>query len=195
MPRLAKEQLEQIHKERKIQIAQAATKVFAKHGIAGTKMSMISQAAGISHGLLYHYFNSKDELFTSLVKSAIETSTTEIQKLIEWTGGTPLEKIKLLTESIIDEDGAPFFQLLHIARNSKDVPDEVKELLTNYSLDFYIKQLFPLFKEGQENGQMVEGDTAELIAAYFTVLSGVMVLGDGYPLPRPELLLRILIKP
>lgn len=51
MAPLNEQQLEQIHDERREQIKKAALKVFARHGINGTKMSMIAAEAGISQGL------------------------------------------------------------------------------------------------------------------------------------------------
>lgn len=48
--------------ERREQIKKAARKVFAIKGIAGTKISMIAAEAGISQGLTYRYFQSKEEL-------------------------------------------------------------------------------------------------------------------------------------
>jgi AcrR family transcriptional regulator len=193
LPRLKKEQLEQIHEERRTQIKNAAIQIFAKNGFTGTKMSMISQAAKISHGLLYHYFRSKDELLVSLIKDAIDVSTTEIYQLID-APMTPLEKMKTLTDAIINAEGAPVFLLLHNMRNSVDTPEEAKLLLKDYDLNFYIDLLFPLFEEGQSSGEFIAGDAKELIATYITVLSGVMVLGTGYPIPRTELLLPIIQK-
>jgi len=59
---LSGEQLHQIRDERRGQIIQAAVNVFSRRGIIGTKMSMIAAEAGVSHGLVYHYFKTKDEL-------------------------------------------------------------------------------------------------------------------------------------
>ncbi len=194
MPRLPKDQLHQLQIERKEQIAQAALKVFSHRGLTGTKMGMIADEAGVSHGLIYHYYNSKEELFTSLIKEAVETSHTEIKNLVQ-ASGTPLDRLRLLTEAILDESGAPYFLLIHQARNSKEIPEEARQLIEESPLEVYINYLVPLFKEGQAAGVIIAGNLEELISAYFTVLSGVMVLGEGYPIPNPDLLLRIVMNP
>ena len=64
------------HDERREQIKRAALKIFAQRGIAGTKMSMIASEAGISQGLTYRYFNSKEEIFSVLVQEAIRRSSS-----------------------------------------------------------------------------------------------------------------------
>jgi TetR/AcrR family fatty acid metabolism transcriptional regulator len=60
-------------------ILDAAVRVFARQGFNSCRVSDIADEAGVAYGLVYHYFNSKDqvlnELFTerwSLLLSAIE---------------------------------------------------------------------------------------------------------------------------
>jgi AcrR family transcriptional regulator len=194
LPRLNKERLQQLYDDRKDLIAEAALKVFSRWGFHGTKMSMIAAEAGVSHGLLYNYYPSKDALFTSLVGQAVTTSVREIQDL-QSMPGTAFEKIKRFSDTLLDENGILGFMIIHQARNSANVPDEVKQLLTQHPMDLYVDLLLPLFKEGQANGQIVRGDLRRLISDYLTVLSGVMVLGDGYSIPNADVLLRIVACP
>ncbi|WP_438445095.1 TetR/AcrR family transcriptional regulator [Gorillibacterium sp. sgz5001074] len=193
MPRLKEDQLQKIYEERKQQITSAAVQIFAQRGLPGTKISMITAEAGISHGLFYHYFKTKEELFTSLVREAVETSMKEIDNLGQ-LAGSPIDKIRALTQSMLDENGAPYFMLLHRARNFEEVPEEVSQLIQNYPMDVYVKRLLPLFEEGQQRGEVADGNPEELIANYLTILSGVMVLGKGYATPQVDWLLRFVKK-
>ena len=52
---------------RKNQILEAAFKVFVKKGYAKTTMDDIVSASNLSKGALYHYYDSKKELFLSLI--------------------------------------------------------------------------------------------------------------------------------
>ena len=45
----------------------AAIRVFAHKGLAGAKMAEVAAEAGVSYGLAYHYFKSKEQLFAELV--------------------------------------------------------------------------------------------------------------------------------
>jgi AcrR family transcriptional regulator len=47
-------------------ILDAALRVFAEHGIAGTPTRAISKAAGVAEGSLFTYFKTKDELLNDL---------------------------------------------------------------------------------------------------------------------------------
>src|SRR5581483_8252185 len=47
-------------------ILQAALELVAEHGLQHTPMSLISKRSGASAGIIYHYFESKDDLLQSL---------------------------------------------------------------------------------------------------------------------------------
>jgi AcrR family transcriptional regulator len=190
LPRLNDEQLRQLYEERMDQISRSALKVFSRWGFHGTKMSMIAAEAGVSHGLLYNYYPSKDILFTSLVEQAVTASVHEIENLNSMPG-TAFEKIKLFTEALLDKNGILGFMIIHQARNSADVPEKVRQLMIEHPMDVYVDLLHPLFKDGQNNGEIISGDLPSLISDYLTVLSGVMVLGEGYSIPNADVLLRI----
>jgi AcrR family transcriptional regulator len=194
---LNKEQLHQIRDERKEQIMRAALKVFALRGIVGTKISMIAAEAGVSQGLFYHYFKSKDEAFIALVQEAMDISYTATKSLHD-VPISPLEKIRLLTESILNEEGKYYFMLIYQARTSEGVPGELKELFSQYSMKAYVDLLMPIFAEGQQAGKIVTGDLEEMISSYLTILSGVMVLnarenGD-YRIPTVDMVMRLVTK-
>jgi TetR/AcrR family fatty acid metabolism transcriptional regulator len=65
--------------DKRRQILDAGIRVFARQGFHSCRVSDIADEAGVAYGLVYHYFNSKDqvlnELFTerwSLLLAAIE---------------------------------------------------------------------------------------------------------------------------
>jgi AcrR family transcriptional regulator len=62
-PNLRKTQAE----ERRLQILDTALTVFAASGFKGTSIKDIAAAAGISQGLMYHYFKSKENLLEATV--------------------------------------------------------------------------------------------------------------------------------
>ncbi|MED4782369.1 TetR/AcrR family transcriptional regulator [Brevibacillus choshinensis] len=198
MAPLNEEQLHQIRDERRDQIIGAAIKVFARRGIIGTKMSMIAAEAGISHGLLYHYFTSKEELFTMLVEDAM-VGAEEAMSSIYDLPGSPIEKIRTLTLEMLDESGTPYFMLIHHARTSDGVPEKVKELMDRNNMEAFIERLLPLFRDGQQAGEIVDGNPEELISSYLSVLSGLMVVNaqgiGGYRLPGVDMLLRLIARP
>ena len=48
--------------DKRTRILDAAIRVFAEHGNHGARVGDIAEDAGVAHGLLYHYFASKDDV-------------------------------------------------------------------------------------------------------------------------------------
>ena len=66
------EQFEEIRQEKKQLILDVALKLFAQEGFHATSISMIAKEAGISKGLLYNYFDSKEALLIAIFDGAID---------------------------------------------------------------------------------------------------------------------------
>lgn len=173
MSPLTKKQLNQIRDERREQIKKAALKVFARRGITGTTMRMIASEAGISLGLSYSYFKSKDELLTQLVQEAMEEAHGSIQ--ITQLAGTPTEQIKTLSKAMLDESNKQQFLLIQQVQTSDEVPEEAKQVVEQYSTDRFIEQLVPILTKGQQTGEFCAGDPKKLLFLYFSVVTGLML--------------------
>ncbi|HEB61687.1 MAG TPA: TetR/AcrR family transcriptional regulator, partial [Bacteroidetes bacterium] len=63
-------QWEKIRSKSREKILNAATELFAENGFNATSISDIAKKAGISKGLVYNYFKSKEELLDDIVFSA-----------------------------------------------------------------------------------------------------------------------------
>lgn len=57
--------------DRPQEITEAAFEAFAKDGYAATRVEDVARRAGISKGLLYLYFRTKEELFKAVIRSVV----------------------------------------------------------------------------------------------------------------------------
>lgn len=76
-----KERFEKIPEERRKKIMDAALSEFATNGFRGTNINKVAEKAGISIGSMYSYFESKDDLFLTVVEqllSVLEDALREI---------------------------------------------------------------------------------------------------------------------
>ena len=67
-----KKQIEGIRQEKRKLILETALEVFATYGYHGASISMIAQHAGIAKGLLYNYFESKENLLKEVVSDGFK---------------------------------------------------------------------------------------------------------------------------
>lgn len=65
----------------KKKLLDAATKLFESQGYFATTIEQISEEAGVSKGLVYNYFNSKEELLVGLIEAATAQMTSVSETL------------------------------------------------------------------------------------------------------------------
>jgi AcrR family transcriptional regulator len=76
--------------ERRRQLIDAGSALFAQYAFEEISMRQIAEAAGVSKALLYHYFPNKIELF----KAAVQERAGELQRITEPSGqGTPIDQL------------------------------------------------------------------------------------------------------
>lgn len=196
MSPLNKEQFDQIRDQRSEQIKQAALKVFARRGYTGTKTSIIAKEAGISEGLIYRYFHSKEELFTKIVQELMEEAKREINN-VQYLPGTPFEQIRNLTKNMMDENNMYSFMLMERARKADDVPEKVSLIFKQVSTNVLIDPLVPIFVKGQERGEFSPGEPRRMLSWFFTIINSLLSqdeVDDEYGFPDVDVLMRILTK-
>jgi AcrR family transcriptional regulator len=67
------------HRQRRLQIIEAAVGLFATKGLAKTTTAEICRAAGVSSGNLFHYFPSKQAIFYGLFELDLDEWDAEFQ--------------------------------------------------------------------------------------------------------------------
>lgn len=79
--------------DRPAEITEAAMQAFAENGFAATKVEDVARRAGVSKGLLYLYFRTKEDLFKAVVRSFI---SPKIDALAETVANTELSAEEFL---------------------------------------------------------------------------------------------------
>jgi AcrR family transcriptional regulator len=82
-------------------ILDAAVRVFAREGFHAARVSDVADEAGVAYGLVYHYFDSKDEMLNELFSerwSLLLQASREADRDL----ATPREKLGAVAGFIID---------------------------------------------------------------------------------------------
>jgi len=69
--------------ERPQEITEAALAAFAEKGYAATRVDDVAKRAGVSKGLLYLYFKTKEELFKAVVRSFVVPKIDALVAIID----------------------------------------------------------------------------------------------------------------
>jgi AcrR family transcriptional regulator len=99
-------------------IINSAIKVFARKGFENARISDIASEAGTAYGLIYHYFNSKEELLREIIEEKWALFLKSIKDIDDMESGFR-QKIVKITGILLD--------------TYKKFPELMKVLVAEYS--------------------------------------------------------------
>lgn len=161
---------------------EAAFGLIARQGYESTSISQIASEAGVSKGLLYNYFESKEDLLEQLVKGAMNQGDEIISKLLHTNPATTLENlIKWFFKEMRErpDHWRLMTELTFKIDKFKFVHDIATEKMKGYTL--FIAELLTQLKFPDATGE------AKLVGA---LLDGIaiqyLVIRKDYPLDEME---------
>lgn len=140
--------------ERKVQLLEAAARLFSTKGYSNTRIIDICAEAGVAKGLMYWYFPTKQSLFAELVRTMRQQLRRTQAAAMDPTAD-PVTRIRQGTVASVRfmAEHRAYFALLDVER----ADDEVAETLRAGS-DVYANDLVRLVREAQRAGQLPDND-------------------------------------
>ena len=86
--------------DRRRRIIDAAVRVFAEKGFHTSRVSEVSAEAGVAHGLLYHYFRSKDELLETIFRETWRALLDALRE-VEESGEPAREQLRKVAAIVL----------------------------------------------------------------------------------------------
>jgi AcrR family transcriptional regulator len=117
--------------ERKQQIIKAAAKRFARHGLTKTTLDEVARDIRIGKATIYHYFNSKDDLYFATLKWECEHFIDQIKMVLENDELTLTQKLTeyFVKKEIVSENNKLIHEALLTFLNEKSFEKE-KEIIS-----------------------------------------------------------------
>jgi AcrR family transcriptional regulator len=166
-------QTDKLRAERRQRILEAATALFAQNGFSTTGISTIAQAAGVSHGTVFLYFGSKEELFrAALVEPLSEDQSIFLQMGVATE--SPLTRIRFMVRAQVTaiSGQAVYLRLAHYVLGSRERFPDLAQVLFDYGR-LVTERMVPIIEEGQRIGELAAGDPQGIAWAYFSYLQGI----------------------
>jgi len=173
-----KVQFEEIRQKSRENIEKIALELFAIKGYHATSISQIAEKAGISKGLLYNYYKSKEHLLYSVIMKVFD----EIMRIVQMSENLPAEKqieqmIIQTTEHL--KKNITFWQLYLFLVHQSDVHKKLSELYEKMR-DDYLNYVVKLFQEMGSNNPTME---ALMLGTMFDGIGlNYVTAPEGYPL-------------
>jgi AcrR family transcriptional regulator len=83
-------------------ILDAAIRVFARRGFHACRVSDVADEAGVAYGLVYHYFDSKEEILNTLFRERWQLMLDAIVAIDRDNDDSAREKLYMVASFIID---------------------------------------------------------------------------------------------
>lgn len=145
---------------KKEQILEAASRVFAKYGFHKTTLDDIGEQVGMKKNSLYHYFSNKEEIFFDIIQMDAEEyfSRMEIELSNEAYASDKLKKF-ILFSTVFWMEKANFYNLITSIRT------ELIDRITEYyevSLKRQKMLINNILVEGIKNNEFIKHDSVQL---------------------------------
>ncbi|MDQ0113833.1 TetR/AcrR family transcriptional regulator [Paenibacillus harenae] len=200
MPR-SKEQFEEMRNATRGKIHSAAMQLFVHQGFGSTNVQHIADTAGISIGLLYRHYKTKDQLFHELVAYAVEglkRNTTFFE-----SDQSPKKLMaqfvdEVYTDMINGEELAHLLILINqslLAGAATASKHDEEILQVNARL---LDTTAQLIRKGQQLGEFYSGDAQEMAVLFYASIQGLaqmkVLLKSNFTMPTPSILTAFLMK-
>jgi TetR/AcrR family fatty acid metabolism transcriptional regulator len=138
----------------------AAVRVFARDGFHTSRVGAVTAEAGVAHGLLYHYFSSKDELLETIFR---ETWSALLDALhdVEESGEPAAEQLRRVAAIVLRtwrRDPDLVRVLVREVTRSPQLAAEIDEIGQAFAA------IERIVAQGQERGELRAGLDARLAA-------------------------------
>lgn len=157
--------------ERRQEILDGAMKLFSEKGYDRTSISDIATNLGISQGLCYRYFKSKEEIFESAIDEYSESISDEMIKVITSPDMTIEEKIASQWNFCdLEQMKSSYYKVFH-GENSRPLHDRMSisicRKLTPYIQSEIDKEI--------KNGKLKVNDSAMLASCFVYGQLGILL--------------------
>ena len=154
--------------DRAPEIARAALDLFVTKGFAATKLEDVAKAAGVSKGLPYLYFKSKEELFKAVIVEAIGEPLMLATEFVDSFDGPTEELLRQLIGKFREFAESPLGGVIKlILAEAGNFPDVARFYCSNFEVrgnELFAKVL----RRGVARGEFRPIDDIEMTAIILT---------------------------
>lgn len=154
---------------RRQQILDVSLDMFVRHGYTGTSTREISKAIGISSGLMFHYFKSKEDLYLA----HLETARDAVRMIEEYLqmALAPIEIFREIADALlsyfaVSPTTAKVFLLAKQALYADYLTDNMKNAVKNINIT---DELVPVIEAGQKGRRNQKRKPARFGTVFFII--------------------------
>ncbi|MDE7330541.1 MAG: TetR/AcrR family transcriptional regulator [Clostridia bacterium] len=181
--------------KRRQEILNVSLDLFIQKGYAATRTAEIAKTIGMSEGLFFHYFETKEKLYLTLIDIAL----SGMRKTFNLADDDPIAFFENVAKFIIENCAkdnliAKLFVLMNYAENDISLSEDIrKEIKGQRELDQTVK----IIEQGQKENSIKSGNPLSLALTFWATIHGVVgniARNPKLPIPNYEWIVDILRK-
>lgn len=179
--------------KRRQDILNCGLDLFIRNGYAATRTVDIANAVGMSEGLLFHYYESKEQLYLTLIDIALSGRANSF----ELKATSPLEFFEKVADYIIKSCSennfiARLFLLMNQAEHNTALSEDIRSNIAGIR---EVEKTVNIIKQGQTDGSIKTGNPLALALTFWAAIHGVvenMARNPELPVPSSKWIVDIL---
>jgi len=174
----SEEQFKQMRSESKARIVNAALQLFAEKGFQSTSIEAIAKKAGVSKGLVYNYFTSKDDLLEYSMMEVFRHTENGLSEILSIRD--PVAQVHHFIDGMFDyvTEHIEFWRLQMNIMMQPEIPKKLRDSIMS-KLHDYIHLFAGIFKTAGVDD--AEGEGWMLAASLDGVLMYYLFSPDKCP--------------
>lgn len=107
------------------EILEAAERLFAERGFAGTNLADVAEATGLTRPALYYYVRSKEDLLSKVLARVSQSSVERLGRLTAEPGATSTDKLRAIARDLALNQATHPDRFRMVLRSEADIPTEL----------------------------------------------------------------------
>lgn len=194
---------DQMKEDRINAIRGSALRLFALYGYDQVRIQQIADECGCSHGLLYHYYSSKEDIFHDLMEYH-RSKIGSFHLFIKDKKVSPYEQLNHFCDGVVrllagDEEEFYYFVMFTTFEFQKTLPPP-PDLTDKFKKPTSLQEILQhLIKEGQKEGNICDGDPFEIAEVMYSCIRGLIYervrnFNNNYKVPDARIIKRLVLK-
>lgn len=167
--------------ERRAQIIDGCLEVLAREGYRRASLSRIAEAAGVSKGLVSHYFADKETLMEETAIATVGFLRAEVGSAVDLTAEVPeiLRAAVRYAARLRQTHSRELRALDQIVHNLREADGRPRLDLRAYEQTYQAQE--QLLRRGQDEGAFREFDTRVMAVTYQGAIDTMLAYLDAHP--------------
>ena len=160
---------------RRRDILLAAARVFARDGYGNATLDDVASQMGVTKGVIYYYFRSKEEIFTEIRATAIREGIERLEAIVA-RGEPPDVTVRCAIRDLVSHIFDDLDRFADVLRAGHRLSDDSRDLVRSLQCG-YEQLIRGIVESGIREGVFVDHDPTLMT---FTMLRAVLGVAEWY---------------